>query len=288
MEESLFGFMVAWITLPASTAIQGRPFNLLTRAKTGYGCRLLVHSWPYLIALSATNRFLMASLTAHSAPPDDLVYQLWGIATGFASGILAIVLCWIVGWAGGRRFPQVEVSAITAGIIFSMFSGILMLMQTPESLSDVISSKLAVEMMNGITFGMAAGVLLTVIRAKSFHGRDVWEVFWLVLLGVGVGLSLAFEGEGVVGAAFGIAWGLGVAIASTRIYYHLVHPLFIWPRLQGHWYPHHPVAWDDLCSVSFPGLDLLLVEYTEKARESGIEEIERLITNYPSQRIAPE
>jgi hypothetical protein len=47
----------------------------------------------------------------------------------------------------------------------------------------------------------------------------------------------------------------------------------------------NPVAWDDLCSVPFPGLDHLLVDYAEKVPESGVAEIERLISSYPSQRM---
>jgi len=74
---------------------------------------------------------------------------------------------------------------------------------------------------------------------------------------------------------FGIGFAIGFAVSSTRIYYHLVHPLFIWPRLHGRWYSHHPVAWDDLCIVPFPGLDRLLVDYAEKAPESGVAEIAR-------------
>jgi len=64
----------------------------------------------------------------------------------------------------------------------------------------------------------------------------------------------------------------------------LVHPPFVWPRLHGSWYPRHPVAWDDLCSVPFLGLDRLLVDYAEKLPECGVAEIERLISRYPSQR----
>ena len=46
------------------------------------------------------------------------------------------------------------------------------------------------------------------------------------------------------------------------------------------------MAWDDLCNVPFPGLDRLLVVYAEQSPEAGEREIERLINNYPSQRVA--
>jgi len=56
--------------------------------------------------------------------------------------------------------------------------------------------------------------------------------------------------------------------------------------VQARWYPTHPVAWDDLCSVPFPRLDRLLVAYAEQVPQAGLSEIERLIDSYPSQRMA--
>ncbi len=48
----------------------------------------------------------------------------------------------------------------------------------------------------------------------------------------------------------------------------------------------HPVAWDDVCLLPFPGLDRLLVAYAEHDAGAGEREIERLIDDYPSQRRA--
>jgi hypothetical protein len=70
-----------------------------------------------------------------------------------------------------------------------------------------------------------------------------------------------------------------------RAYYQPIHLWFVWPALQARWYRLHPVAWDDLCSLPFPGLDRLLVAYSEESPEAGIAEIERLISSYPSQRM---
>jgi hypothetical protein len=87
------------------------------------------------------------------------------------------------------------------------------------------------------------------------------------------------------GIASGLAFGIAFGISFTRIFYRVVHLPFVWPRIRRRWYPCHPVAWDDLCSVPFPGLDRLLVDYAEEAPESGRAEIERLISSYPSQRM---
>ncbi|MGH8607761.1 MAG: hypothetical protein ACREX9_10160, partial [Gammaproteobacteria bacterium] len=65
-----------------------------------------------------------------------------------------------------------------------------------------------------------------------------------------------------------------------------MHLIFVWPYAKGPWYPFHPVAWDDLCSLPFPALDRLLTAYAEHAPAAGESEIERLISSYPSQRLA--
>jgi len=85
-----------------------------------------------------------------------------------------------------------------------------------------------------------------------------------------------------VGIALGIAWSVG----SLRVYYHLAHLLFIWPRPRGHWYPYRPVAWDDLCVLPFPKLNLFLTAYAERHPQAGEQELERLIETYPAQRMA--
>ena len=73
---------------------------------------------------------------------------------------------------------------------------------------------------------------------------------------------------------------------SLRAYYLPLHLFYVWPVVSARWYPTHPVAWDDLCSVPFPGFDRLLVAYAEYAPQAGTHEIERLIDSYPSQRMA--
>ena len=107
----------------------------------------------------------------------------------------------------------------------------------------------------------------------------------VIASGIGAGVLGGIAYGIGVGVRGGIASAIAMGISSTRIYYQLVHPPFVWPRLHGRWYPRHPVAWDDLCSVPFPRLDRLLVDYAEKVPESGVAEIERLISRYPSQRM---
>ena len=82
-----------------------------------------------------------------------------------------------------------------------------------------------------------------------------------------------------------IAGLIAFGIALVRAYYQPLHFAFIWRALQAHWYRFHPVAWDDLCSLPFPGLHRLLVAYAGISPEAGKAEIERLISSYPSQRM---
>src|SRR5208282_1211787 len=131
---------------------------------------------------------------------------------------------------------------------------------------------LVVRIVLGIIFGMIWGVL------GGVDGVALGIVGGIAIAGA---LALGFSGGIVSGIAIEIAFG----ISWTRIYYQLVHLPFVWPRLHPRWYPHHPVAWDHLCGVSFLGLDQLLVEYAEKEPESALAEIERLISSYPSQRM---
>src|SRR5208282_4475521 len=85
----------------------------------------------------------------------------------------------------------------------------------------------------GIVFGIAGGTACGVI------GTDFGMAVGLAI-GIGFGMAIGIAIAGAVASAgwipFGIAFGVGFAVSSTRIYYHLVHPLFIWPRLRGRWY----------------------------------------------------
>jgi hypothetical protein len=216
-------------------------------------CWLLVHSAPYVVAISAAGRLLVASLTGLEFQLESLVVEIaFGIVVGIAFGIVSGI---VIGIGSG----------IGSGIAFGIVSG--------------IGGGIVV----GIAFGIGGGIVHG-IGARIAFGIVIGIVSGIgggIVSGIGGGLAVGLA----VGLVSGIAVGLAIAVFSTRIYYHLAHPLFVWPHLHGSWYPRHPVAWDDLCGVPFPGLDRLLVDYAEKAPESGAAEIERLIANYPSQRM---
>ncbi|MGH8547796.1 MAG: AAA family ATPase [Methylococcales bacterium] len=123
----------------------------------------------------------------------------------------------------------------------------------------------------GVAFGVAGGVAsgVAVGVASGVAGG--------VASGVAVGVAF--------GVAFGVTAGVALVISSLRVYYFPLHIFSVWPRPRGNCYPQHPVAWDDLCSLPFPGLDRLLVAYAQTNPAAAKAEIERLIDHYPSQRM---
>ncbi|MBN1352746.1 ATP-binding protein, partial [candidate division KSB1 bacterium] len=115
-----------------------------------------------------------------------------------------------------------------------------------------------------------------------------------IAVGIAYGIAVGIAYGIAVGIAFGIAYGIAVGIAFgiaaitglLRLYYFPLQLFFILPKAKGKFYRYHPVAWDDLCSVPFPKLAELLVSYAAVDPKAGNAEIERLITEYPSQRSA--
>ena len=94
--------------------------------------------------------------------------------------------------------------------------------------------------------------------------------------------AISWHGEQI---AVGIAVGIAGGIAILRAYYLPPHVAWIWPAPRPAAYPFHPVAWDDMCSVPFPGLCRLLAAYWEQDHGAGAREIDRLIDGYPSQQM---
>ncbi len=127
-----------------------------------------------------------------------------------------------------------------------------------------------------IAVGIAVG------SAGGIAGGIAFGIAFGIAVGIAVGIAFGIA----FGIAIGIAGGIAVIICSLRVYYHPFYWWLTWPKPRDRFYPYHPVAWDDLCSVPFPRLDRLLVAYTEFAPEAGKQEIERLIQSYPSQRHA--
>ena len=139
---------------------------------------------------------------------------------------------------------------------------------------------IAVGIGGGIGGGIAAGA------AIGIGGGIAGGIAIGITFGIAIGITFGIAIGITFGISSGISSGITFEIAVLRAYYHPFHLFFVWPTPQGRWYPWHPVAWDGLCSLPFPGLDRLLVAYVEYAPPAGRQEIERLIDQYPSQRMA--
>jgi hypothetical protein len=70
-------------------------------------------------------------------------------------------------------------------------------------------------------------------------------------------------------------------IGVLRLYYLPLHFLWLWLRHCETLYRFHPIAWDEVCLLPFPGLGRLLVRYATHDTEAVEREIDRLIDEYP-------
>jgi hypothetical protein len=204
-------------------------------------------------------------LQLHSAP--------YVLTISAASRLLAVSLI-------GLQFQSAPLAlGIAGGLAFGLALGLAL------GIAGGLALGLALEIALGVAFGscgLTLGIVLGIAFGITFG--IPFGTYGLALV-ITFGMALGVAGGLAFGTDFGIVFGIPFAVFSTRVYYLLAHPLFVWPRLHGQWYRYHPIAWDDCCSIPFPGLDQLLVDHAEKVPDSGSAEIERLCSGYPSQRV---
>ena len=256
------------------------------------GVILTTHALIYAIFVAAAGRllligglglFLQESAGTDSPLPSAHVGQL---AVGIAEIIAGIALGGAVGIASGIAMGGAEgiVFGIAFGIAFGITSGI------GRGIAMGGAEGIAVGIILGIASGMAAGIVL-MLRGIAI-GIYQWFAF-CYLFGFICGITFGV-GEWITftiteGFDFGITVWFACSIASwiavLRAYYYPWHVmlLFFAPTASG--YRWHPVAWDDMCSLPFAGLDRFLLALWDASPEIGEREIERLISSYPSQRM---
>jgi hypothetical protein len=244
------------------------------------GLRLWLHALPYVLLLTVLSRaVIFRQSTAHwswTALISDIAFQTAdGITFGVAGGIAFGIFFGIV---FGIAFGMVDGIATSFGIAFGSAGGMAfgIAFMIAFGYAGGIADGNAIDIAFGIAVGIAFGIALG-------YADGIAEGIALV-----IGTDIFFAAAIV--PAFGIASGLAVVIAALITYlrlYYLINPVFIWPNaIPGGWYIFHPVAWDDQCRIPFRRLDRLLVAYTERHPERGQREIERLISSYPTQRMA--
>lgn len=157
------------------------------------------------------------------------------------------------------------------------------------SIAGIILGK----MISGGLFGDNSGTLMPEILAgiygtsSGFFICKHFEIKKVLAKGIVIGV-IGGTVIGIVRGFFtGIIAGSIICIVFSvfllRAYYYPLFWWLSWPRPLGQLYHYHPLTWDDLCKVRFPGFDQLLVAYTEFAPERGMKEIERLNVQYPNQ-----
>jgi hypothetical protein len=243
------------------------------RSQLRIGLLFLLHALPYAVLPSAVITLLFHPKHASSVSNILGLIAGWfilvilgGARVAMLSGIVGTIT---LGFAGGIALGVVaEITYMVAGMIEN---------KTCYEFSVQIACAISL----GIALGSDRGLLGRILPSGDFIGK--------IGLAITLGISAGFYGPITKLVAFGITGRIVIGVLlvaiSLRVYYHLVHPFFIWPTVHGRAYRFHPVAWDDVCNVPFPGLDRLLVAYSEQNRSAGEAEIERLIDSYPSQRL---
>jgi len=225
-----------------------------------------------------------------------------GMSSGMASGLsvgIAAELIFATAAATTSRTMALSPTTLTVAVL-SVVAGVV----------GGVTVGVAVGAIGGMKYGFAEGITVLVAFALG-GGAILWVAAGILgaktswaLIGVAAGIASAIAG-GLGGTlAGGLAYGavsmvgfsvavnatagLIVGMASTactlRLYYYPAHLLFVWPVPRGKWYRYHPVAWDNMCSIGFLGLDTLLVAFSEVSQDGGLAEIDRLIAIYRSQR----
>jgi hypothetical protein len=245
----------------------------LSRARaTKVGIVLYLHSLLYVAVLSVVLTFTSLSgvskghwlilcsittaeiaLTIVSSVAVAISFEVAGRIERMVPGVLAFGTVWAMG-------TMIAIVIVRVGIHFGMFSGVAPWVAVGLALGTAIA----------IDSGIPLGITHEVGIAASF--------------GVSLGSLIFLAGYPTGYPTGAIAGGMALSISCLRGYNYLAHPFFLWPRVRGDLYRLHPVAWDDHCTLPFPWLYLLLVEFVEIYPEAGQAEIERLITRYPIQR----
>lgn len=207
-----------------------------------------------------------------------------GVAKGLDTGITT----------GLRRLYAVmskRVSfALSFGLAFLLVVGTLggVVFGLTYELGHGLAQGLAVGFLVGLATGSALRISLSIVKGMTGTIRRgiVSAIEFGTPFGVGggyiagAGLDLGFD----VGIAGVLTLGSAFGLATTRAYYFPLHVFLVLSQRRARLYRYHPVAWDDLSGIRFPGLYQLLVAFATSAPDAGAEEIERLLDAYPTQR----
>jgi hypothetical protein len=239
------------------------------------GFLLWFHSLPYIIALNIIGRlFIFGWLKFQTENHSSglIIFHATQSVSGICLGIILGISLGLV-----LRTTKDMAFGIACGIAFGIAGGVA------GGIAEGIAIGIARGIVGGITLGITLGIAVGVAEETVVGGAR--GITLGIAGGLAVGAAVGIAAGIASGAAFGIFGGLSFLFFIFRLYYYPYHLALTWTKPDRLMYSIHPVAWDDLCPIPFIGLHNLLVKYAEKKPEEGLDEIERLINNYPSQQM---
>ena len=240
-------------------------------------CRLLQFAW---LNLSLRESFIEGAAETFVAHIRHLAF---GVAVGIVIGTIfgmsgATVSVFVRGVAAGITLKIAIVSSI----------GIAIGIVTWMTLGDTF--EIATGIAAGITFGIALGGTIGIFSGVLFGAHPtnmtvISGIFASTTSAFAIGMISDTSFAWVSACAMGAAAGTFYWVTRLRAYYYLWHIFLQFSKPTAAGYHLHPITWDDLCSLNFTGLNRFLLAYREADATKGDAEIERLITDYPSQRM---
>lgn len=252
------------------------------------GFMLFLHALPYILSCVTIGLSLLFFVhwkygVLTRSPKDLSDSLLWfgsdilfGIAGGMAGGIpfrltLTVAGQFLADARVGKKifFLASFILGISFGIGALFIAVILLFMFGNGFYATWIGGLIIIGFIGRSQFGIAAGLAVFLTTFVGLFSNDQVRI-----------------GDEIAPIMFSIFTGVSSWFSSLRGYYWPFGIFFVWPKLRPLWYPYHPVAWDDLCSLPFLRFDELLAAFAEYDPTKGKREIARLIDHYPSQRLS--
>ena len=236
--------------------------------------QLYLHLLSYIISLCVLGRWVLAEWLDIGRMSETHGFIQTIESTGLTGGVAGgVAVGFALGSALGDGRAHRIASGISLGAGLSLYLGIGNGFPAGVGVDYGTFDGMAVGVASGLLFGLVAGIIR--------HLMADWPE-WLGSGIFGIAIGIFFWTQfGVVG---GISGAIGFLVASSRAYYFILHLASLRGRVSIARYRRHPVAWDDLCGIPFPGLDRILVDYHYENPVAAEREMGRLIDSYPSQR----
>jgi hypothetical protein len=257
--------------------------------QVGWGITLVLHSMPYLLAAVGFTRLAVFEIlgiprAATWTSVDMATFHSFGLLSATLSAFASLLSVSAVGWLFDEVLAGVSAGVVVAagvGLASGAAFGIADTMG-PVSLG-VSPATLALVAQFG-SMGSVCGIVSSIIPYVSRGPiRACAGLVPRILLTVAGVLVSALACNTTAGVVLGISFGLTV----LRAYYLPLHwtlRMLFWLDPGTGAYKLHPIYWDEVCPLPFPGVHRLLVARAAGPPTRGAREISRLLASCPSQR----